>query len=174
MVAHGASRGLTSTKRSSPGRGDRDMAHTLTNILIHVIFSTIGRADLIADDIRPDLHAYMGGIIRNMKGTALSINGTRNHVHLLLILPTDTAIADLLRSLKTNSSKWVHEKWPNHRRFGWQTGYAAFAVSESNRKTMMNYIASQEEHHRRITFEDEFLSILRKHNIAYDPRFVLD
>jgi putative transposase len=150
------------------------MAHTFTNLLVHLIFSTKGRTDLIADEIRADLFAYMGGIIRSLKGTALAVNGTRNHVHLLVLLPSDTSLSHLLRDVKANSSKWVHRKWPLRQRFSWQTGYAAFAVSDSNRDTVMSYIARQEEHHRKVTFDEEFLSILRKHNIPFDRRFVLD
>ncbi len=150
------------------------MAHTFTNLLVHLIFSTKGRADLIADEIRDDLHAYLGGIIRSLKGTALAVNGTRNHLHLLVLLPRDTSLADLCRDLKSCSSKWVHEKWPLRKGFGWQTGYSAFAVSDSNRDAVMRYIARQEEHHRKVTFDEELVAILRKHKMAFDPRFVLD
>jgi putative transposase len=128
------------------------MSHTYSNLLTHVIFSTYARAPEIADVIRGDLHAYLGGIVRELRGTALAIGGTRDHVHMLLQLPCELAVADCLRVVKTNSSLWVHEKWPERWRFAWQTGYGAFSVSESSHKQVVEYIERQEEHHRKMSF----------------------
>ena len=107
------------------------MPHTASNLLVHFIFSTKQRFPLIKPEIASDLHAYFGGIIRQIGGKALIINGTADHVHLLVRVPTTHSIADIARVIKANSSRWVHEKWPEQTGFGWQTGYGAFSVSES-------------------------------------------
>lgn len=150
------------------------MAHTFTNLLYHFVFSTKNRRPQIEDSLKEDLFAYLGGIVRGMDGDPLEIKGTADHVHMLIILPQTISVADALRTIKSNSSGWVHEKWPKRADFGWQTGYGAFTVSESRRESVKRYIVNQEEHHRKITFEDEFLKLLKRHRIKYDPRFVLD
>jgi len=139
---------------------------------MHVIFSTRDRAPLIADGIRADLHVYLGGILRELRATPIIIGGTADHVHLLMRLPADLAVADCLRVIKTNSSRWVKEKWPERRSFGWQSGYGAFSVSESNRANVIRYIQQQAQHHHKISFQDEFLGLLRKHGIEFDERYV--
>jgi putative transposase len=115
-----------------PRSGDRTgvaMAHTFTNLLFHVIFGTKGHDPSIDADLRGALHAYVGGIVGEFKGIALSVNGTADHLHALIKIPPTMAIAEALRLIKTNSSKWAHEK--GARNFSWQSGYAAFSVSES-------------------------------------------
>jgi putative transposase len=148
------------------------MAHTYANLLTHVIFSTKDRCGFIAADLGRLLFPYMGGIIRELNGTALAINGLTDHVHLLLALPPNLALSEAMRVLKTNSSRWVHEQWPQRRAFAWQTGYGAFSVSQSNADQVCAYIASQEEHHRRVSFQEEFLAFLKRHGIAYDERYI--
>ncbi len=150
------------------------MAHTFSNLLTHVIFSTKRRIPLIAAEIKNELHAYMGGIIRQLNGQPIRIDGTSDHVHLLLRLPPDVSVSETLRILKTNSSRWVHERWPSRRAFGWQAGYSAFSVSQSNASKVLKYITSQEEHHRRVSFEEEFLAFLKKHRIQYDKLYLWD
>ena len=146
------------------------MPHTFTNLLTHVVFGTKDRASLIKADFRPQLHAYLGGIVRELGGSAFAVNGTADHVHLLLSLPPALALADAMRVLKTNSSHWVNEE----RRvpFAWQAGYSAFSVSRSNAKAVMDYIARQEEHHRKMNFREEFVTFLRRHGIEFDERYV--
>jgi len=148
------------------------MAHTYTNLLTHVIFSTKDRTPLIDAELKPKLLAYMGGILREMKGTALIINGTKDHVHLLIGLPPPLSLSEVMRVVKTNSSKWVHETRSSRATFGWQSGYGAFSVSQSNVTTVSEYIAHQEEHHKRVSFKEEFLSFLKKHGIEYDERYI--
>ena len=150
------------------------MGHTFTRLLTHAIFSTAGRAPVVADAIRNDVHAYFGGIVRELGGTAIAIGGTADHLHALLQLGADTNIADCLRIAKTNSSRWVHEKWPDRRDFAWQRGYAAFTVSASQADSVIRYIARQQEHHRRISFEEELISLLRKHGVRFDPSHSFD
>ncbi len=119
--------------------------------------------------IRPDLFAYMGGIVREIGGVARIINGTEDHVHMLMSLAPDMAVSECLRVVKTNSSRWLHGSFPS---FAWQTGYGAFSVSTSNEKQVIKYIREQERHHRRMTFQEEFIALLRKHGIAFDERFL--
>jgi len=150
------------------------MGHTFTRLLTHVVFSTAGRAPVIADAIRKDVHAYFGGIVRELGGTAIAIGGTADHLHALLLLDAGINLADCMRIAKINSSRWVHQKWPKRRDFAWQRGYAAFTVSASNLDAVIRYIRSQEEHHRRVSFQEEFLALLRKHGVAFDPTHVFD
>lgn len=148
------------------------MAHTFTNLLTHIIFSTKDRRPHIDTELQAPLLAYLGGIVRELHGTALTINGTVDHVHLLLRLPAPLSLADAMRVIKTNSSRWVHEQWPSRSPFGWQTGYGAFSVSQSNVGAVVRYIAGQEEHHRRVSFQEELITYLQKHGIEYDERCI--
>ncbi len=149
------------------------MAHTFSNLLYHVIFGTKDRQHSIEAELRSDLHAYLGGIVRELGGLAVIINGTSDHVHALLKFPPRIAIADAVRVMKTNSSKWVHE---THRRskFAWQSGYSAFSVSESGIAAVRTYIERQEEHHRKKTFAEEYLEFLDKHGVTFDQRYVFE
>ena len=146
------------------------MPHTLTDLLTHVIFSTKDHAPFIRADLKQHLHAYMGGIVREMHGTALIVNGTSDHVHLLITLPPSLSLSDALRVLKANSSRWVKETYRVP--FGWQSGYGAFSVSQSNVAAVSKYIARQEEHHRTVTFQEEFVAFLKKHGVEYDERYL--
>jgi len=148
------------------------MAHTFTNLLIHAVFSSAGRAPLLTDAIRSDVHAYLGGILRELHAVPIAIDGTADHVHLLTRLPTDLSVADCLRLVKTNSSRWIKQRWPERRSFAWQQGYGAFSVSESRRAAVIRYIHDQTRHHRRIAFQDEFLALLRNHHVEFDERYL--
>lgn len=148
------------------------MAHTFSSLLVHVVFSTQDRQPLIDAELRPRLFAYMGGIVRELGAVPMAINGMDDHVHALVTVPATRAMADLMRVLKTNSSRWVHEQWPQRRSFAWQTGYGAFSVSKSNVPEVERYIASQEEHHRHVSFQEEFLAFLRRHGIPFEERYV--
>jgi REP element-mobilizing transposase RayT len=155
----------------SPG-GAKDMAHTCSNVLVHLIFSTKQRLPSIKPEMKTELFAYLGGIVRQIHGVALIINGTVDHVHILMRVPADHSTADMARVIKTNSSKWVHEKWPDQRNFGWQTGYGAFSVSTSNVEAVSKYIADQENHHAHRSFQEEFVIFLKKNGIPYDERYI--
>ena len=150
------------------------MAHTYSNLLVHALFSTKDRTPLLDAELKPELFSYMGGIITQLRGKPLLIGGPKDHVHLLFVLPCSLSVADLMEKVKANSSKWVKNRWQNRSHFAWQTGYTAFSVSQSNLESVKRYIASQETHHRRITFQEEVLAFLKKHEIPYDPRFVFD
>lgn len=129
------------------------MSHT--NLLYH-----------ITETLRPKLHEYLGGIVRNLNGTALEINGIADHVHLLVILPPTIAVSDFMSKLKSNSSSWA--KTQTNNRFAWQSRYSAFTVSESQIARVRAYIRNQEAHHRKQTFEDEYKAMLRAHRIDFD------
>ena len=144
--------------------------HSFASLLVHVIFSTKDRACDLSPELAARLFPYMAGIIRERKGVPLIINGPADHVHLLVRIPATESIADLLRVLKTNSSRWVHEQFPEHRSFGWQAGYGTFTVSGSRAAAVTEYIEAQRVHHRRVTFQEEFLTFLKKNGIAYDER----
>jgi putative transposase len=146
------------------------MSRTFTNLLTHVIFSTKHREPLIRAEIKSELFAYLGGLTRELRGKAYGINGTNDHVHMLITLPPNVSTSDALRFIKANSSGWVSDKWK--KAFAWQLGYGAFTVSKSNVPEVLRYIANQENHHRRITFKNEFVDFLRTHDIDYDERYI--
>ena len=148
------------------------MAHTYTNLLTHALFSTKDRQPLIRTEMKSDLYAYMGGIITNLRCKPVLINGPADHVHLLFVLPASLSLADFMEKLKANSSKWANEHSPG-RAFSWQTGYTAFSVSQSKLSEVKACISRQEEHHRKLTYQEEVVALLKKHGVEFDPRFVV-
>jgi REP element-mobilizing transposase RayT len=150
------------------------MAHTYTNLLVHVIFSTKDRVPLLDAELKPRLFPYMGGIVHELGGTALLINGPSDHVHMLLLLPAKVTVSEIAGKMKANSSGWVHREFPDRRTFAWQTGYAAFTVSHSQKQSVLDYIANQEEHHRNASFKEELIAFLKKHEVQYDERYIFE
>ena len=150
------------------------MSHTYTNLLYHVVFSTKERRPFISADVKPRLHGYLGGIAKDIDCIPLKIGGVADHVHLLLKIPPKLAVSEVLRLLKCNSSGWVHTEFPQLKMFAWQEGYGAFTVSASKKPDAESYIASQEEHHRQRSFQDEFLSLLERHEVEFDPTTIWD
>jgi REP element-mobilizing transposase RayT len=148
------------------------MPHTYTNLLTHIIFSTRERLPLIHPNWRADLHAYLGGICRELECTARAIHGAADHVHLLVSLHPARSVAELLRTLKANFTRWVARHHAPNKSFAWQTAYSAFSVSQSSAAAVVRYIAGQEEHHRRVMFQEEYLQFLKKHGIDYDERYI--
>jgi REP element-mobilizing transposase RayT len=147
------------------------MAHTYCSSLFHCVFSTKERRKIIAPDVQPRLWAYMGGIAREHEMRALVVGGRYDHVHLLLSLPSSLPVAEAMRKIKSASSHWMHEtcEMPG---FEWQEGYGAFSIGQGQVEATLAYIAGQEEHHRKRDFQAEFIAILKKHRIEYDPRHV--
>ena len=145
------------------------MAHSLASVHIHFVFSTKTRLPYLKDDLQPAMSAYLGGIVRELGGKPVIIGGMADHVHLLVRMPTGMSISDFMRVVKTNSSKWARRK---KREFGWQTGFAAFSVSMSLLPQVARYIREQEKHHRKMTFQEELVALLKKHNIPYDERYI--
>jgi putative transposase len=143
------------------------MAHKYPNILIHCVFSTKERRDLIPQEILPRLWKYFVGIGRNHGIAVLAAGGISNHSHLLIALPSDMTVAKAVQVLKANSSRWLHEVGLD---FAWQEGYGAFSVSSTNKETVKNYILRQAEHHRKRSYENEFESMLRRSGMAFDAK----
>jgi putative transposase len=148
------------------------VASTYTNLLYHLVFSTKDRRSLITPALRAELYPYIGGIVHHERGVLLEIGGMPDHVHLVTKFRADVSVAEMLRLIKANSSKWANERRDLTDGFAWQTGYGAFSVSESQRPALRSYVQNQEEHHRRLSFKEEFRALLDKHGIAYDERYL--
>lgn len=143
-------------------------------ILLHVVFSTKYRKPVLADAWRDELFAYIGGIVRDHKSALLQAGGIEDHIHLLLRIHPEFAISKTVQLLKANSSKWINEESKTKERFSWQRGYGAFSVSQFMFETVKRYIANQREHHRHLTFRDEYLQMLKKHRIEFEMKYVFE
>ncbi len=148
------------------------MAQTLTQIYIHVIFSTKNRENLISPKIESELFSYFGGISNNNNSKLLAAGGTENHVHLLISIDKNIKMPELIGKIKRDSSKWIKTREVGN--FSWQDGYAAFSVGHTQIDSVRKYIANQREHHSKINFEDEFRYFLKKYNVEYDEQYVFD
>ena len=153
--------------------GGTIMPQSFGSLHCHLVFSTKQRRALVADEVRPRLFEYAGGILRNQGCSLIAAGGMPDHVHLLVSMSRAMAVADVLRIVKANASAWMHDEM-RVRDFQWQEGYGAFAVSYSSINTVKEYIANQAEHHRARTFQDEFREILRRHDLEWDERYVWD
>jgi REP element-mobilizing transposase RayT len=149
------------------------MASTFSSLFYHVVFSTKDRQRSMARSWRADLYAYIGGIVRDERGTLLAAGGTADHVHLLILSPPNITVSKMVGTLKAGSSRWVNAEGKSQGRFEWQRGYGAFSVSMSQIPAVKQYIANQEEHHRKTTFREEIVALLSKHGIEYDERYLL-
>ncbi len=148
------------------------MAQTLTRLLVHVVFSTKERRNLITPGVEAQLHAYLGGICRNRESPALAIGGTENHVHLLISLSKSIALSDLMMTLKRDSSKWIKTNGNAFADFHWQDGYGAFSIGESQVGAVTDYIRGQREKHKTMTFEDELVALAERYGVAFDTRYL--
>jgi len=148
------------------------MAHSYTCLLYHLVFSTKAREPWLQGELRPRLWEYWSGAIRSEGGFCVLANGVSDHVHLLARLRQDKAGSHVLRAIKANSSGWIHDSFPKLRSFHGQDGYGAFTVSKSQMETVRRYIAGQEAHHRKLTFQEEFLALLKAHEVEYDERYI--
>ncbi len=150
------------------------MPQSLAQILVHVVFSTKNREPLLDDAIRADLHAYVGGIVQNIGGALFQAGSVFDHIHLLLSHPRTLSPADLVGEIKTGSSKWIKTRGPAYRAFHWQNGYGIFSVSPSHRADVEKYLVNQAEHHRVVTFQEEYRKLLGKYGIEFDELYVWD
>jgi REP-associated tyrosine transposase len=150
------------------------MPQSHASLHCHFIFSTRNREPLIATELQSRLYSYIGGILRDQKCCLVAAGGMPDHVHLLVSLARDLSVAETVRLVKSNSSLWIHQTFPQRHAFAWQSGYGAFAVSYSNIKSVRAYIAGQEEHHSVRTFQEEFREFLQRHEIEWDERYVWD
>lgn len=147
------------------------MPSTHLSLHYHLIFSTKDRAPFIQREWHTRLHAYLGGIVRDLGGVPEAIGGVEDHVHLLVGLRATHCLADVLKEVKASSSRWVHQEI-NEPSFSWQEGYGAFTVSASQIETVKRYIARQEEHHRKVSFQDEYVEFLKRSGAEYDKRYL--
>ncbi|MBI2471981.1 MAG: IS200/IS605 family transposase [Planctomycetes bacterium] len=148
------------------------MAGTFTFIGIHFVFSTKNRVPLLDNTIHERLFSYIGGIIREIGGKLIEINSMPEHIHFYAYMPKTVSVSKFMEIVKANSSKWVHDSFPNKDKFGWQDGYGAFSVSKSTEDTVIQYIRNQQEHHRKKSFQEEFIEFLNKHGIEYDENYL--
>jgi REP element-mobilizing transposase RayT len=151
------------------------MPQSLARVVLHIVFSTKHRAPFFRDvDLSARIHAYMAGVLQHIGCEPILINGAVDHVHILCNLSRTVSIAQLVEETKKSTSKWMKAQEPQHRDFYWQGGYSAFSVSSSNVERVRAYIADQEEHHRKVSFQDEFRALCRKHGVEIDERYVWD
>lgn len=150
------------------------MANTYSQINIQCIFAVKGRKHFLTKEIREELFRYMYGILKNNNAYPLAINGWKDHVHVFFELSPKMSIADHMMMLKSTSSKWLNDHYFNNREFKWQEGYGAFSYSKSQRSNVINYIKNQEEHHRTMSFKEEYLGFLEKFDVDYEERYVFE
>ena len=150
------------------------MGHTFSNNLFHIIFSTKDRCGLLTNQNRDEVHRYITGIIRNLDCRPLRINSVTDHVHLLCKIKSSVAISDFVSKVKSNSSRWIKERFEMPFGFQWQSGFSSFSVSESAVDEVIRYIDHQPEHHKKVSFEEELKSFLDKHGVKYNPMHYLD
>jgi REP element-mobilizing transposase RayT len=148
------------------------MPQSLSKILVHLVFSTKNRQAAIAATVCPHLHAYLVGILENLKCPSIQTGGTADHVHSLLLLGRTASISEIVEEVKVGSSKWM--KTQGTTEFAWQSGYGAFSIGESQVETVVQYILNQEEHHRVVSFQEEYRRFLEKYRVTYDERYVWD
>jgi len=150
------------------------MPQSLSSILVHLVFSTKNREPFITPAIERELHPYMATIFREHNSPSLIIDGTADHMHALFALGRTMTVAELVEEVKTGSSKWIKTKGSEFRNFHWQKGYGAFSIGRSNVEEVKRYIRNQKEHHRHITFENEYRNFLKQYEVQFDERYVWD
>jgi putative transposase len=150
------------------------MPQSLAKIYIHLIFSTKNRECVLADDILPNLHAYMGGTLNGLGCSAFEINTEPDHAHLLFVMTRTETLSDVVGKVKKSANDWLRARGPRFANFYWQGGYGAFSVSQSAVEEVREYIRNQREHHKRISFQEEFRAFLKRYEIEFDERYVWD
>ena len=148
------------------------MPQSLAKVYLHLIFSTKNREPWLHPDIEQRIWEFIGGVARAHRMTALQVGGVEDHIHALVTAPPTIAPCQIAQYLKGDSSKWIHEEFSELWNFGWQDGYGAFTVSKSNIPTVISYIQNQREHHRKKTFQEEYLDFLRENGVQYDERYL--
>ena len=151
------------------------MPQSLAKVLVHTVFSTKDRRPLLRDaPLRDELHRYLGGILNHLQCQPIIVGGVEDHVHLLSSLSRTSAMADIVKEVKRGSSLWIKERAPAMADFAWQNGYGIFSIGYSQIEEVRRYIAEQERHHQKYSFQDEFRMLLRRYEIAFDERYVWD
>jgi putative transposase len=150
------------------------MSQSLCRNFIHLIFSTKERRPLLTDDIRDEMHGYLRGVLRNWDSPSIIIGGVEDHVHILFLVSKNHALAEIVEEVKSGSSKWIKTKSTKLINFYWQNGYGEFSVSQSNVKSVRQYIQKQKEHHDNVSYQDEFRNFVKRHDVNYEERYVWD
>ena len=150
------------------------MSQSLTDIILHIVFSTKNRQPWILPEVEQELFQYICGVANNLKCPVIRINGVEDHVHILCSLGKTISASELVSELKSSSSKWIKSKGDRHRLFCWQAGYGGFSVSRPNVQGVIEYISKQKEHHQKISFQDEFLAMLQRAQVEYDEKYLWD
>ena len=150
------------------------MPGTYAQLLLHIVTATKGRTPWISTPVAERLYPYIGGIVRAEKGVLYEIGGVEDHVHMYVRWRPDGAVSDLMRKVKSGSSKWIHDTLPGLSAFAWQEGYSVFSVSKSQEDTLKRYIKGQAEHHRAEDFKSELLRMLRANEVGFDEKYVFD
>ena len=150
------------------------MANTYTQINIHAVFAVYKRENIILAKYQSELFKYIAGILYNNKQYSLAVNGYKDHVHIFFEMHPTNTLSDILRIVKTNSSKWINQNGFVKGRFEWQDGYGAFSYSRSQRDDVIKYINNQEEHHKKRTFREEYFDLLEKFQIEFDDHYVFE
>ena len=154
--------------------GKTHMADTYTQLYIHIVFSVKARQPLIPKKHKTELHKYITGIITNKKQKLIQINSMPDHIHILVGITPDVAISDLVRDIKRNATQFINRKRWTVGKFMWQEGFAAFTYSHSQLKDVISYIENQEKHHSNKTFKEEYLELLKRFDVSYNPKYVFD
>lgn len=149
------------------------MANTFTQIYLHLVFAVQNRISLINPEWKAELYKYITGIVQNNGHKLIAINGIANHLHLAVGYKPHQLIPDLLQDIKGYSSKWVNEKKFVRGKFNWQEGYGAFSFSHSQIDRVVKYINNQEQHHKKVSFREEYIQLLKKYNIPFDEKYIL-
>jgi putative transposase len=150
------------------------MSQSLSNILIHIVFSTKERRPFIQPAIEQDLHHYITGICEAHDCPVYQIGGMEDHIHILISLSRTISLSKLIGEIKANSSKWIKGKGLNYQYFAWQSGYGVFSIGQSGFQPTVHYIAQQKEHHKKGSFQEEFLSMLKKYQVSFDEKYLWD
>ena len=148
------------------------MANTYSKIYLHIVFAVRNRRSLISKELKTPLHKYITGIVTKSGQKMLIIDGVRDHVHMLISCRTSVRLDDLMQEVKEHSTRWINDNKLVKGKFNWQTGYAAFSVASWNYQTIYNYIAKQEEHHRKVTFTEEYEKFLIEEGIEFDRKYI--
>ncbi len=149
------------------------MANTFTQIYLHLVFAVQNRVSLIQPEWEDELYKYITGIVRNNGHKLIDINGMPNHLHIAVGYKPHQLIPDLLQDIKGNSSRWINEKKFMNGKFSWQAGYGAFSFSHSHIDAVVNYINNQRQHHKKKSFREEYIQLLKKYDVPYDEKYVL-
>lgn len=149
------------------------MSQSLCKLYLHIIFHVKNTSPTVENEHLERLHSYLGGLVNTTGCQVICVGGTENHVHVLVMFSKTETVAHVVEEIKRNSSRWIKTVSPKYEKFAWQSGYAAFSVSQSQVDTVIAYIRNQAEHHKKHSFKDEYLDFLRLHKIEYDERYVL-